>query len=46
MSKGKQNKRYTAEYKEMVVVKQVLEESMSYHEAEQKYGIAHESIQK
>ena len=45
MSKGKRNKGYTAEYKEMLV-KQVLEESMSYHEAEQKYGIAHGSIQK
>lgn len=45
MSKRKRNKRYTAEYKEMVV-KQVLEENMSYHEAEQKYGIAHGSIQK
>ena len=45
MSKNKCNKRYTAKYKEMVV-KQVLEENMSYHETEQKYGIAHGSIQK
>ena len=45
MSKRKRNKVYTAEYKEMVV-EQILEESMTYHEAEQKYGIAHESIQK
>ena len=41
----KQNKRYTPEFKEMVI-KRIQEESVSYSEAEREYGIAHGIIQK
>lgn len=45
MPKGISKKRYTAEFKEMVV-KRIQEEGMSYNESEREYGIAHGMIQK
>ena len=45
MPKGVLNKRYTPDFKEMVV-KRVREDNLAYNEAEREYGIAHGSIQK
>lgn len=44
MPKGVPNKRYTPEFKEMVV-RRIHEEGLSYSEAEHEYGIAHGIIQ-
>lgn len=44
MPKGVPNKRYTPEFKEMVV-KRIREEGLSYSETEREYGIAHGIIQ-
>ena len=45
MPKRKPNKRYTPEFKEMVI-RRIQEEGVSYNEAEREYGIAHGMIQK
>ena len=44
MPKGKSHKRYTPEFKKMVI-KRIREEGLSYNEAEREYGIAHGIIQ-
>ena len=45
MPKGAPNKRYTPEFKEMVI-RWIQEEGVAYNEAEREYGIAHGMIQK
>ena len=45
MKTGKANKRYTPEFKEMVI-RRIREEKLAYNEAEREYGIAHGRIQK
>ena len=45
MPKRKPNKRYTPEFKEMVI-RRIQEEGVSYNESEREYGIAHGMIQK
>ena len=45
MPKRKPNKRYTPEFKEMVI-RRIQEEGVSYNVAEREYGIAHGMIQK
>ena len=45
MPKRNPNKRYTPEFKEMVI-RRIQKEDVSYNEAEREYGIAHGMIQK
>ena len=45
MPKRKANKRYTPEFKEMII-RRIQEEGVSYNETEREYGIAHGMIQK